>query len=264
MKNTARLIDGRAVAEAWREDIREQMIALGVPLGLAAVCVEGNAGLKSFVRLKEKAARDVGIQFSSYFIDPCDEAGARQTVQFLVGDESTDGIFIELPLPGDWNADGICSLIPPEKDVDALTKHPMVAAPAVLALQRALSSYEVDVRGIRAAVVGHGRLVGGPVASWLRASGADVELIDIDTPEPATIAQRADLIVTGAGKPGLVTGDWVKDGAIVIDFGYADGAGDVDVDSVKQKAGVLSPVPGGMGPLVITAVLENLLTLAMR
>ncbi|HTP57159.1 MAG TPA: bifunctional 5,10-methylenetetrahydrofolate dehydrogenase/5,10-methenyltetrahydrofolate cyclohydrolase [Candidatus Paceibacterota bacterium] len=259
-----KLVDGRALAARWTDDIAVQVAALGVPLGLAAVCAEGDAALAAFVRLKERAAQKAGIQFSSYFFDPRDPAGAEDTMRFLAADESVQGMFVELPLPRDWNTEVLLGLIPPEKDVDALTSHPQVPAPAVRALAYVLEEYAIDVHGMHAAVIGNGRLIGRPVAGWLRERGADVTVIDIDTSEPAAQAARADLVVTGVGEPGLVTADWVKEGAAVIDFGYSEGTGDVAEDSVKQKAGILSPVPGGMGPLVIAAVLENLLTLATR
>jgi len=259
-----RLVDGRALAARWTEDIAVQVAALGAPLGLAAVCAEGDAGLSAFVRLKERAAQKAGIQFSSYFFEPRDRAGAEDTLRFLTADDTVQGIFMELPLPHDWDTDGLLRLIPPEKDVDALTSHPLVPAPAVRALEYVLEANAIDIRGVHAAVIGNGRLVGRPVAKWLRERGADVTVIDIDTSQPATAAAQADMIVTGVGTPGLVTGDWIKSGAAVFDFGFHDGAGDVDSGSVMTKAGILTPVPGGMGPLVIAAVLENLLTLATR
>lgn len=260
MKKTATLIDGRVLAALWRDDIAEQIRALGAPLGLAAVAEEGNNELRAFVKLKERAAREVGVSCSSYFVKT--RAEAEDTIRFLAGDESVHGIFVELPMPTGWES--ALSLLPPEKDVDALTLHPFVPAPAVRALEYLCAANAINVDGITAVVVGNGRLVGRPVATWLRSRGAVVSVIDIDTPEPAAISARADIVVTGVGTPGLVGAEWIKDGATVIDFGYADGKGDVDLESVKRKAGVVSPVPGGMGPLVIAAVLENLLTLATR
>ena len=265
MKRKATVIDGRSLAQRWSDDIAVEVRALDAPIGLAAVCVEGNAALRSFVKLKEKAAHEVGIQFSSYFIDPRDRTGAGELLRFLASDESVHGIFIELPLPHEWDDAGdILALIPPEKDVDALTLHPLVPAPAARALRYVLEAHDIATQGIVAVVVGHGRLVGRPIAQELRDAGATVHVIDIDTAEPAQRSSTADLIVTGVGKANLITSDWVKEGATVIDFGYADGHGDVDMDSVKQKAGLLTPVPGGMGPLVVAAVLENLVALAVR
>jgi methylenetetrahydrofolate dehydrogenase (NADP+)/methenyltetrahydrofolate cyclohydrolase len=125
-----------------------------------------------------------------------------------------------------------------------------------------LQAHGVRVPGTRTTVVGNGRLVGQPIAEWFREQGAEVFVVDIDTPKPELITALADIVVAGVGKAGLIRGDWIKEGATVIDFGYEKGKGDVDIDSVQKKAGLLTPVPGGMGPLVIAAVLENLLTLS--
>lgn len=271
-------IDGRAIADEVLHGIAAQVAALDVPLHLAAVCVEGDAGLKSFVRIKQKAAQSVGIQFSSYFFDADDEAGARQTLEFLAADESVHGIFIELPLPTTWDARALTALIPVSKDVDVLT----VAAhdafysdadgallpPSVLALRYVIDAEAIPIAGVHAAVIGAGALVGKPVAHWLATQKTMVSVVDIDTPEPAKISHRADIVIAATGTPGLVTADWVQDGALVVDYGYGRKGdayvGDVDANSVHKKAGFLTPVPGGMGPLVVAAVLENLVALATR
>jgi methylenetetrahydrofolate dehydrogenase (NADP+) / methenyltetrahydrofolate cyclohydrolase len=259
---TATIIDGRALADAWLADISVQVKALGVPLHLAALCVGEDHGLRRFVKLKQKAAQSAGIELSSYFFNADDRAGVEQTIRFLSADESVQGIFAELPLPRGWDTDALVALIPPEKDVDALTGKSSVLEPSVLALRRMLDACGIAVADRRVAVVGQGRLIGGPITLLLREQGATVDTIDIGTTEPASISSQADIVVSGVGKPGLVTADWIKEGALVVDFGFKDGKGDVDLESVKQKAGLLTPVPGGMGPLVIAAVLENLVTLA--
>lgn len=258
---SATIIDGKALANAVLDNLAVQVRALGQPPHLAAVCIGDDPGIRTFVKLKQKAAQSAGITFSPYFLDETDRDGAVQTLAYLAADESVDGIFIELPLPPGWNTDELITLIPPAKDVDALVKGALVPAPAVRALGYVLAEMGVQVRGISATVIGHGRLIGGPIAAWLTEHGARVQIIDKDTPDPSHIACQADLIVTGVGKPGLVTGEWIKEGALVIDFGYSDGKGDVDQESVSKKAGLLTPVPGGMGPLVIAAVLENVVEL---
>lgn len=270
------MLDGKALASAWLSDIAVQVRhacrqagALEEPLHLAAVCacpnkwrVGDDAGLKKFVTLKQKAAHSVGIHFSSYFFDMNNEAGVRQTLEYLAGDETVHGIFVEMPLPGDWSVDEILALIPPGKDVDALTGRSRVPAPAVRALDYALQEHGINVHGVSVAMVGHGRLIGQPIERWLLEQGANVSVVDINTKNPETITAGADIVVCGVGKAGLITADWIKEGATVIDFGYSKGKGDVDAESVQKKAGLLSPVPGGMGPLVVAAVLENLVSLS--
>jgi len=265
---SATLVDGKGIAAAVIGGIRAQTEALVVPLHLAAVCAGDDPGLRAFVELKKKAAYAAGVEFSSYLFDGADAQAAADTLRYLAADDAVQGVFVELPLPRGWNREELLALIPPGKDVDALTADSVVPAPAVRALQYVLREYGMTVRGVRAAVVGNGALVGAPVAAWLRGEGAEVDVVDVDTPAPQEIVSRADIVVAGAGVPGLVTGDWVRDGALVLDFGYAKQGdayvGDVDAASVMKKAGVLTPVPGGMGPLVIAAVLENLVELATR
>lgn len=271
------LFDGVALAERIRTDLAEQIRALGSEPHLAAVCVGDDSGIRSFVKLKQKAAQAIGVQFSSYFFEADDEEGARTTLAYLATDDTVDGIFVELPLPESWDAKSFLSLIPESKDVDVLSHSAedsyrrgssLVLPPAVGALQYVVRAGSVDVRSMRVAVVGQGSLVGAPVAQWLERQGALVDRIDIATKEPEAIARNADIVVAGVGVPGLINDAWIKEGALVIDFGFGlkNGKhwGDVDSASIQNKAGILTPVPGGMGPLVITAVLENVLTLAMR
>lgn len=274
---SATIIQGKTIAEALLSDLREQVEALGAPLHLAAIVAGDDPGLRAFVRLKQKAAHTAGIQFSTYVFDADDEAGARQTLAYLAADEQVHGIFVELPLPTGWDRAGFCALIPSEKDVDLLSSRSEqrcadgvspILPPAALAVRTLLQALGRDVRGARVAVVGQGALIGIPVARWFRQQGAEVIDIDVGTPQPELLARGADIIISGAGVPGLVTDAWVKEGALVLDFGYAKRGnayvGDVDAASVAKIAGALTPVPGGMGPLVVAAVLENVLTLATR
>ncbi len=260
---SATIVDGKGIADAVLNNLKTQLDALAAPLHLAAVCAGDDEGVRGFVKVKQKAAQSVGVTFSTYFFDAADERGMRATLDYLAADESVHGIFVELPLPAGWDRDAVLARIPPEKDVDALTGKGAVPAPAVKALQYVLHEHAIEPRAKRVVVVGHGFLIGAPVTRWLRGQGVMVDVIDIDTPEPAALAAQADIVITGVGTPGLITADWIREGAVVIDFGYAkkgkEYVGDVDVGSVQKKAGLVTPVPGGMGPLVVAAVLENLL-----
>jgi methylenetetrahydrofolate dehydrogenase (NADP+)/methenyltetrahydrofolate cyclohydrolase len=275
MTMTATILDGKAIADVVMTGLAEQIHALGEPLHLAAVCIGDDAGLRQFVKLKQKAAVSIGAEFSSYFFDANDQDGAIQTLRFLAGDDSVHGIFTELPLPTSWDADALLSLIPERKDVDVLSPHARtkyyageggIIPPSVLALQYVLRAHEISVRGTRVAVIGAGELVGKPIAHWLRSQGAMTDIVDIDTKHPEEITRTADIVIAAAGAPGLVTEEWIRDGAIVIDYGFGKRGdayvGDVHYNSVHKKAGLLTPVPGGMGPLVVAAVLENLVTLS--
>jgi methylenetetrahydrofolate dehydrogenase (NADP+)/methenyltetrahydrofolate cyclohydrolase len=272
----ATIINGRAIADEVLGGIAEEVRALGEPVHLAAVYAGDDPGLRAFVRIKQKAAQSVGIQFSSYVFDAADEAGARQTLEYLASDDSVHGIFIELPLPSSWDAGALISLIPADKDVDVLTPTMKKAfergdgdalmPPSVQALRYVFDAHGIAAAGARVAVIGAGELVGAPVASWLRRQGSEPEIIDVDTTAPAERSRKADIVIAATGVPGLVTADWINNGAVVIDYGYGRKGdayvGDVEAESVQKKAGLLTPVPGGMGPLVVAAVLENLVALA--
>ncbi|MCC6934570.1 MAG: bifunctional 5,10-methylenetetrahydrofolate dehydrogenase/5,10-methenyltetrahydrofolate cyclohydrolase [Candidatus Yanofskybacteria bacterium] len=274
---SARIIDGKAIADALMRDLRAQVEALEAPLHLAAIVAGDDPGLAAFVRLKQKAAHAAGVEYSVYEFAADDEAGAQQTLAYLAADEQVHGIFIELPLPAKWDQEALCSLIPLEKDVDLLSPagerafaddESPILPPAVQALRSVLTAIGQEVRGVRVAVVGQGKLVGAPIVRWLEREGARVVGVDVHTSDPAADTRAADIVIAGTGVPGLITDTWIKPGALVIDFGYGKKGdayvGDVDATAVSRVAGAFTPVPGGMGPLVVVAVLENLLALVVR
>ena len=275
---SATIIDGKAIAGTVIANIRAQAEALGVPLHLVAVCVGTDAALHSFVKLKQKSAQAAGITFSSYFFDEPNEAEVIKTLDYLAQDETVHGIFVELPLPIGWNRERVLTHIPIAKDVDVISPEgertfyadtSPILPPAVKALEYVLSECDINLTKTTEATVGQGQLIGRPVAHWLRCQGMQVTSVDVTTPNPEKITAQADLVIAGAGSPDLISRDWIREGAIVIDYGYgrdASGAitGDVDLASVSKKAVLITPVPGGMGPLVIAAVLENLVTLAAK
>jgi len=273
------LINGTQLANAVLDTLANRVRKLDHAPHLAAVMVGDDPALRKFIAIKKKAAEAAGIQYSSYvFAGDAKQEEVAQTVRWLARDGTVDGIFIELPLPETLETQTLLDLIPEKKDVDMLTTGSKEAfyadrsgilPPSVRALEMVLAARNVDVRGLRVAVIGRGELVGRPVAHWLAHNGADVESIDIGTPEPHRLTVRADIVVCGAGVPGLVTGDWVRDGALVIDYGFgkrSDGttAGDVDATTVGPKAAALTPIPGGMGPLVVAALLENVFDVSRR
>ena len=191
-----------------------------------------------------------------------------------MADRGVSGVFIELPLPKHIDAQNIFDVIPSNKDPDVLSKslqdkffsgNFFILPPAVESLKIVFEKYGVNPKGKKAAVFGQGFLVGKPISYWLEKNGAKVCRIDIHTKNPGKCSRESDLIISGVGKFGLVTGDIVKDGVIVVDFGYGKKngkiLGDVDFKSVSAKALLITPVPGGMGPILIATVLKNLVKL---
>src|SRR3989338_5751841 len=307
------LINGKQMAGETLAKLREEIASKKLNLKMAAVlaCPEGVEGLalKKFVELKEKAARSIGVGFQSYFFDEnISENELIKEVEKISGDSKIDGIFIELPLPKHINIQNILDVISASKDLDALSK-PLqdkffsgdfsILPPAVESVKMILDKYSIDLWGKKIAVFGYGFLVGKPVAFWMDKQGAQVSVIRSKTENPADISREADIIISGVGKPELITGGMVKEGAVVIDFGYgrlrgpdfssltkgqdrkiedprfADSGfagktnrdkmvGDVDYDSVAPKSSLITPVPGGMGPILITTVLGNLVKLKIK
>ncbi|MBI2063380.1 MAG: bifunctional 5,10-methylenetetrahydrofolate dehydrogenase/5,10-methenyltetrahydrofolate cyclohydrolase [Candidatus Yanofskybacteria bacterium] len=184
------------------------------------------------------------------------------------------GVLIELPLPAHINTQYILNAIPQEKDVDVLSERAqgtffarleakllgvgrsLILPPAVEAVKTIFKKYDINLKGKKCAIFGYGLLVGKPISHWLASQGATVSIINEFTPNPAELSRHADIIVAGTGQEGLIAEEMVKEEAVVIDFGK-----DVDFEPIAKKASLITPPIGGVGPIVIAAVLKNLLAL---
>jgi methylenetetrahydrofolate dehydrogenase (NADP+)/methenyltetrahydrofolate cyclohydrolase len=276
----ATIIDGKAVAQRVREEVargvEEHAAEAGAPPGLATVLVGDDPASAIYVGAKQKACAEVGIIPFDHRLD----AGSSyeevaELLATLDADDAVSGVLLQLPVPPHLDAAALTSLIDPAKDVDGLTPHnagllaqglpglrPCTAA-GVLDL---LDAYDVTLEGARAVVVGRSILVGRPVAALLLERHATVTICHSRTRELAAVCAQADVLVAAVGSPGLVTEDFVKPGAAVIDVGITRGpdglAGDVDFDAVVERAGAITPVPGGVGPMTIACLLRNTLAAA--
>jgi len=271
------IIDGRKIAEDVLAEVKERVMALrqaqGEPLGLGAVLVGDDPEFKKFVDLKGKSAEKAGITFTVYkFPEKIETEELKKRMQEIVG--WSDGVLVELPLPKHINQQAILNEVPVVKDVDVLSEEAQkffyegkfrVNPPAVEALKIILEKHDISVKGKKVAVFGQGILIGKPISHWLEQQGAEVYRIRSKTENPEKLSLQADIVIAGVGKPGLVGGEMIKNGAVVIDYGYGkkDGKmiGDVNFESVAKKASLITPVPGGMGPVLIAAVLKNLIKL---
>ena len=271
------LIDGRQLADEVLGKLREEVEALRSTQGeltLAAILVGDDLEFKKFVELKGRIAESIGVKFKMFQFDESVDNGAMIYHSKKISDEF-DGALIELPLPDYLDQQKVLDQISPDKDVDVLSSESqrlfhenksLVLPPAVEALKIVLEKFNINPKGKKAAVFGQGILVGEPISHWLEYRGAEVFRINSKTENPNQYSKQADLVVTGVGKPGLVIGDMVKEGVVVIDFGYGKDSnnimkGDIDFESVAPKASLITPVPGGMGPILIAAVLKNLVKL---
>jgi methylenetetrahydrofolate dehydrogenase (NADP+)/methenyltetrahydrofolate cyclohydrolase len=265
----AQLMDGAALAARMRGEVGEEVTELG-HVGLATVLVGDDPASDVYIRLKHKAADAVGIEAIDHRLSAVTtEDDLLSLVRELNEDERIDGILVQTPLPEQIDETRVMRTIDPVKDVDGL--HPFNAGqlylgrqtfvPATpLGVMHLLTEYRVQVAGARAVVVGRSALVGKPMAMLLLQANATVTICHSRTDDLARHTLDADLLVAAVGLPGVITADMVKQGATVVDVGITrteDGlVGDVEAD-VAEVAALLSPVPGGVGPMTIAALLSN-------
>lgn len=277
------IIDGKKLAEEMLEEVKTAVAARAAaagrgtrPLRLAAVLVGSDPKLRKFLEMKEATAKRVGIDYKIYeYPETISNKELRAKITALARQSVIDGIIIELPLPSHINTQYVLNAIPQEKDPDVLSQkgqgaffvgRSVALTPAVEAVRTILEKNNIAIRGANCAVFGYGFLIGRQVAHWLSSQGGTVTVVNEHTKDQAYYSSQADIVVSGVGKKNLITADMVKKGATVIDFGYVitDGkmSGDVDFESVSKKAGLITPVPGGVGPLVIATVLKNIILLS--
>ena len=277
---TAQLIDGNALSRQLRDNVRERVLTLrarGVVPGLAVVLVGDNPASQVYVRNKVKACEDTGMHsvLEQYPADMT-EADLLARVTALNNDPSIHGILVQLPLPAHINAQRVIETISPAKDVDGFH---VGSAGALMVGQtgfwpctpygcmKMLESIGYNLRGKHAVVIGRSNIVGKPMALMLLQQNATVTICHSATPDLKAMTLQADVIVAAVGKRNVLTADMVKPGAVVLDVGMnrtEEGklCGDVDFAGVKEVAGYITPVPGGVGPMTITMLMVNTLASA--
>jgi methylenetetrahydrofolate dehydrogenase (NADP+) / methenyltetrahydrofolate cyclohydrolase len=277
---TATLIDGKAVSQQVRAEVRDEIEAWvaggGRRPGLATVLVGEDPASAVYVRNKQKACAEVGIEGFAHDL-PADST-QEQVVELLAqlnADDRVSGILLQLPTPPHIDGSHLTTLIDPAKDVDGLTPvsagllakglpglRPCTPAGVIGLLKR----YDVTLQGAEAVIVGRSDLVGKPVAALLLAENATVTTCHSRTRDLDAVCRRADVLIAAVGRPEMVKGSWVKPGATVIDVGInrtdAGLVGDVEFASAAEVAGKITPVPGGVGPMTIAMLLGNTLAAA--
>jgi len=276
----ATVIDGRELARLVREEVRQEVEALvaqtGVPPGLATVLVGEDPASAVYVAGKHRACEEAGIASIHH---PLPAGTSHGELAGLLGalnaDPAVSGILLQLPVPDHLDGSALTALIDPEKDVDGLTPisagrlaqgvpglRPCTPSGVIELLRR----HDVELAGAEAVVVGRSDLVGKPLAALLLARNATVTVCHSRTRELPDACRRADVLVAAVGIPRLVHGDWVKPGAAVIDVGInrlPEGlVGDVDFEGARERAALITPVPGGVGPMTIAMLLRNTVSAA--
>jgi len=273
-------IDGKAVAAVVRGEVRARVARLaerGITVGLATVLVGDDPASQVYVGHKQKACGEVGIRsFGHRLPATTSQPELVGLVRELAANPSVHGILVQLPLPKGLDPDAVIDAIPPAKDVDGL--HPvnqgrlMAGVPGLrsctpLGVMRLLDETGVELKGARAVVVGRSVLVGKPLALLLLERHATVTLCHSRTRDLGAEVGRADVVVAAAGQPGLVRGEWIAPGAVVIDVGTnrtPEGklCGDVEFAVARERARAITPVPGGVGPMTVAMLLANTVTAA--
>ena len=276
------IIDGKKTAAEIRAQLRGKTAAFeekyGQKVGLAVVLIGEDPASQVYVRNKIRGCEEAGIRsFAHYLPADVTQAEAEELVRALASDDAVHGILVQLPLPKHLNADKILACIPAEKDVDGFSAENIgrlarndecTVACTPLGVMELLHRYGVEPRGKRAVVIGRSNIVGRPMALLLLNADATVTICHSRTVNLAEECARADILIAAIGKPNFVTADMVKEGAVVIDVGInrVDGklVGDVDFAAVSQKASLITPVPGGVGPMTIAMLLQNAVSCAER
>lgn len=273
----AKILDGKQIAKDYRQGLQNQVEALkekGFTPKLSVILVGNDGASQSYVRSKKKAAEKIGmISEIVHLEETATEEEVLNELNRLNNDDSVSGILVQVPLPKQVSEQKILEAINPDKDVDGF--HPInigklyideqTFVPCTpLGIMEILKHADIDLEGKNAVVIGRSHIVGQPVSKLLLQKNASVTILHSRSKDMASYLKDADVIISAVGKPGLVTKDVVKEGAVIIDVGNTPDEngklkGDVDYDAVKEIAGAITPVPGGVGPLTITMVLNNTL-----
>jgi len=277
---SAKIIDGKAISLKIKAEVKEKAEIFekqhGRPIGLAVILVGENPASQIYVRNKIKACEECGISSFAYYLE--DNVSEEQLTQLIVklnSDKKVDGILLQLPLPNHIRQNYVLSFISPHKDADGflaenagnlMLGNPSLNACTPCGIIELIQSTGIEISGKHAVVVGRSNIVGKPISLMLLEHDATVTMCHSHTAQLRRYTLKADILVVAVGKKHLITADMVKYGAVVIDVGMnrEDGKlyGDVDFENVKDVAGHITPVPGGVGPMTIAMLLKNVIKAA--
>jgi methylenetetrahydrofolate dehydrogenase (NADP+)/methenyltetrahydrofolate cyclohydrolase len=276
----ANLINGKEVSARVKEEIKKEVALLkekNIEVGLAVVIVGNNPASRVYVNAKKKACEETGMNSYEYALsEETTQEELVELVKKLNDDEKVNGILVQLPLPKHIDENAVINAINPNKDVDAF--HPVNVGKIMIGdysflpctpagVMELIKSTGVSIQGKECVVVGRSNIVGKPMSMLLLHQSGTVTICHSKTKDLKEVCKRADILVAAVGVPNLITADMVKEGAVVIDVGMnrlENGklCGDVDFENVKEVAGYITPVPGGVGPMTIAMLMQNTLTSA--
>lgn len=275
----ARLLEGKPIAEKIKEEIKSEVSSLKKKPVLASIQVGDNAGAEAYVKSQKKTAEGLGIEYQFHKLaQDTTETALIEFIQKLNADKSVNGIIIQMPLPSQIDYKKISQFILPEKDVEGM--HPANIGKIVFgkakilpctpaAVMELLNSTGVDLYGKEVVIVGHSEIVGKPLSLLLLDKFATVTVCHIGTSKAGKLEEhvrKAEVLIVAVGKAGLIKGEWIKEGAIVIDVGINRVGdkivGDVEFETAEKRASYITPVPGGVGPLTVTMLMRNVIEAA--
>lgn len=253
------------IKERQAKAVRGLRQQLHVTPRLAIIQVKDDPVINTYVRLKKNYGADILVDVTVHFVE---QADIKNTIQTLNDDESVHGIIVQLPLVSTEQTDEILNLVNPEKDVDALGLSPTFDPATPMAIMWLLAGYDVKLEGRKIVLVGQGKLVGAPLYKQLSDAGYDVQVADRNTDNLTNVILEADVIITATGSPAIIYPKMLKSGAVVVDAGVAseDGktVGDLHPTVYDREDLILTPAKGGVGPLTVCALFENVITAARR
>ena len=271
------IIDGKATAKKLRQQVAAQAALLPRKPGLAVILVGEDPASQIYVRNKEKDCALCGFEsFETRLPAETTQEALLGKIAQLNADPAVDGILVQLPLPRHIDEHAVLSAIRPDKDADAfhpenvglmVTGEPLVWPCTPFGIMELLREYGISAAGKHCVVVGRSNIVGKPMALLLLRDNGTVTICHSRTPDLASEVRRADILVAAVGKPGLIPGEWIQEGAVVIDVAMNRGAdgklcGDVDFEGASARAAYITPVPGGVGPMTRAVLMRNVLALA--
>lgn len=271
------IIDGKATAKKLRQQVAQQAALLPRKPGLAVILVGEDPASQIYVRNKEKDCALCGFEsFETRLPAETTQEALLDKIAQLNADPAVDGILVQLPLPRHIDEHAVLSAIRPDKDADAfhpenvglmVTGEPLVWPCTPFGVMELLREYGISAAGKHCVVVGRSNIVGKPMALLLLRDNGTVTICHSRTPDLASEVRRADILVAAVGKPGLIPGEWIQEGAVVIDVAMNRGAdgklcGDVDFEAASARAAYITPVPGGVGPMTRAVLMRNVLALA--
>jgi methylenetetrahydrofolate dehydrogenase (NADP+)/methenyltetrahydrofolate cyclohydrolase len=269
------ILDGKKLSEKILNGLEKEIKGRRLKIKVAAVLVGKSQVSEIYIKKKEKACREVGIDFMLFhFPEKISGQELEKEIGKISKDKTISGVIVQLPLPKTINTQDMLNLIPPEKDIDVLSEITLgrfsrgtlpILPPVVSGVHHFLKEYKIETKGKNILIIGAGRLVGYPLAIWFLQQNATVSVLNKYTKNTESFTKKADILISGVGKPNLIRGNMIKKGVVAIDAGTSVESGklsgDINFKEVSKKASYITPVPGGVGPMTVACLLENLVRL---